>query len=210
MLVVDDVHARAPRCGPVARPRAPRRSGRRPARPPPSVSPNRSSWIQSASPETPTPSRRTPPEVSRSAEQRRGRAGRRSAPLSVGEAQRGRAVEGGEVVQPHLDRDGAAGQPAACAAGSATSRGLPGEQARHQPAVGQVGVVGALDADRLGLPLGHDRPVVVGAGQLRRGRAVGLAEQPDQLVVARPTRGRRPCGCRPGAAARRWPGRRRG
>ncbi len=35
------------------------------------VSPKRSSWIQSARPETPTPSRRTPPEVSRSASSER-------------------------------------------------------------------------------------------------------------------------------------------
>ncbi len=38
-----------------------------------SISPNRSSWIQSASPETPTPSNRTPPEVSRSASSSRAR-----------------------------------------------------------------------------------------------------------------------------------------
>ena len=57
----------APRCGSRGARAAPR-----PVRPSASSScssPNRSSWIQSASPETPTPSRRTPPEVSSSAEQ---------------------------------------------------------------------------------------------------------------------------------------------
>ncbi len=50
-----------------------------------SVSPNRSSWIQSASPETPTPSSRTPPEVSRSASSPRASRAIVAA-LSVGEA----------------------------------------------------------------------------------------------------------------------------
>ena len=53
-------------------------------------------------------------------------------------------------------------------------------------AVGEVGVVGALDADRLGLPLGHDRPVVLRAGEQVEAVAVGLAEQADQLVLADP------------------------
>ncbi len=78
--------APSPRPGPSPTPsRGPSRRARRPCRAPtpaprglgsgrspapprrPRVSPNRSSWIQSASPETPTPSSRTPPEVSRSA-----------------------------------------------------------------------------------------------------------------------------------------------
>ena len=94
-----------------------------------------------------------------------GRAGR-SSPASVGRGgQGGGAAQRGEVVQPDLDRDGAAGE-AVLAQPLGDLAGLPGEQALHQLAVGQVGVVGALDADRLGLPLG-DRP----AGRPRRARA---------------------------------------
>ena len=43
-------------------------------------------------------------------EQRRGRAGRSCAVLSVGEVERRRPAQRGEVVQPHLDRDRAPGQ----------------------------------------------------------------------------------------------------
>ena len=100
-----------------------------------------------------------------------------------GGAERGRAADRGEVVEADLDGDGAAGQ-AARPQPLGDVAGLPGQQGRHQPAVGEVGVVGALDADRLGLALGHDRPVVAGVGQLVEGVAVGAAEHPDQLVLA--------------------------
>ena len=81
-----------------------------------------------------------------------------------GGGERRGAVDGGEVVQPDLDRDRAA-RPARWPEPVGDAAGLPGEQRGHQPAVGQVGVVGALDADRLGLPLG--RPP---AGRRARGR----------------------------------------
>ena len=77
VLLVDDVHAGCPRASGRWRRRRPPRSAvvvgaaRRPGRTSSAASANRSSWIQSASPETPTPSRRTPPEVSSSASSRR-------------------------------------------------------------------------------------------------------------------------------------------
>ena len=147
-----------------------------------SVSPNRSSWIQSASPETPTPSSRTPPVVSRSWS--RPTASRPIVDGGVGGgAEGGGAVEGGEVVQPHLDGDGAAGEPARAQPFGDVPR-LAGQQRGHQLAVGEVGVVGALDADRLGLALGYDGPVVARVRELVESVALGVAEHPDQLVLA--------------------------
>ena len=146
-----------------------------------SVLPNRSSWIQSASPETPTPSRRTPPVVSRSWSRPTRQPGDRRRGVGGG-AEGGGAVEGGEVVQPHLDRDRAAGEPAGPEPLGDAAR-LAGQQGRHQLAVGEVGVVGALDADRLGLALRHDRAVVARVGQRVQAVALGGPEQPDQLVL---------------------------
>ena len=115
----------------------------------------------------------------------------------------------GEVVHPHLDRDRATRQPA-LAQPAGDVAGLAGQQVLHQAAVGQVVVVGALDADRLGLALGDDRPVVVGAGERVQPVPAGLAEQPRPARPRSAARARRRCAPRPGAAARRWPGRRRG
>ena len=172
------------------------------------ASPNRSSWIQSASPETPTPSRRTPSMVSTSPSSAVARA---PAPRgsSVGTRQRGRAGVGREVVQPHLDRHRPARQPRRAQPLGHLPR-LPLEQPLEQPPLDQVGVVGVLDADRLRLPLGDHRPVVVGAGQPVEPVAVRLAHQPHQLVLGDRRRGPRRASPRPGAAARRWPARRRG
>ena len=61
--------------------------------------------------------------------------------------------------------------------------GLPGQQALHEAAVGQVGVVGALAADRLGLAVGHHRAVVLGAGELVEAVPVRLAQQAHHLVL---------------------------
>ena len=128
-----------------------------------SVSPKRSSWIQSASPETPTPSSRTPPEVSRSASSPR--ASRATVPaVSVGEPS---VLERLSVVKSCSRTLMVTVRPESPCLRSrlATSPAWRVEQPLHQPAVGEVGVVGALDADRLGLPLGYDGPVVVGPGQ---------------------------------------------
>ena len=160
-LGVLDVHARAPRCR------------RRCAA---------ASTSRAAAPRPRPRSRRTgPPGSSRRARRRPRRAaarrprcrGRPAAPrasramvaaLSVGEARVRRAAQRGEVVQPHLDRHRAPRQPVLAQPRRHLAR-LPGEQALHQPPVGEVGVVGALDADRLGLPLGDHR-----AGRRRRAR----------------------------------------
>ncbi len=106
---------------------------------------------------------------------RRGRVG--------GGADRGRAADGREVVQPHLDRDRAAGQAAGPQALGDLAR-LAGQQGRHQLPVGEIGVVGALDADRLGLPLGHHGPVVLGPREPVQAVPLGGAEQADELVLA--------------------------
>ena len=129
-----------------------------------SSSPKRSSWIQSARPETPTPRRRTPPEVSRSVSRPRARRAI-VGPLSVGE---GRVVERLRVVKSCSRTLIVTVRPERplLRSRSATLAGLAGEQPLHQLAVGQVGVVGALDADRLGLPLRDDR-----RGRRRRGPA---------------------------------------
>ena len=63
------------------------------------------------------------------------------------------------------------------AAGVRRRCGLPREQRGHQPAVGEVGVVGALDAHRLGLALGDDRAVVAGVAELVEGVPVRGAER---------------------------------
>ena len=133
-------------------------------------SPNRSSWIQSASPETPTPSRRTPPEVSSSASRLR-------ASRAIGGARRrsgeGRVAERLSVVKSCSRTLIVTVRPDMpfLRSRSRDAAGLPREQPLHQLAVGQVGVVGALDADRLGLALGHHRPVVLGPGERRAARA---------------------------------------
>ena len=110
----------------------------------------------------------------------------RDLPAVVGGlGQRGRAAEGGEVVQPHLDRDRAPGE-----AGLAQPLGdlgrLPVQQRLEQPLVDVVGLVGVLDADRLRLPLGLHRAVVLGAGQRVEAAAVAAAEHPHQLVLGEP------------------------
>ena len=166
------------------RPGAPRRLGERDLHLSSSSgsSPKRSSCTQSASPDTPTPSSRTPPVVSRSPSS--ARATRRDRGAVVGGAgQRAGAAQRGEVVQPHLDRHGAPGE-AVLAHPGADLLGLAGQQALHQLAVGEVGVVGALDADRLRLALGDDGSGVLRAGELPQAVALGLAEQPDELVLA--------------------------
>ena len=96
-----------------------------------------------------------------------------------GAGERARPVEGGEVVQPDLDGDRAPGD-AVLAHPGAHLAGLPGQQPLHQLAVGEVGVVGALDADRLGLPLGDDRARCPGPGPAARARgpAPGRAAAP--------------------------------
>ena len=99
--------------------------------------------------------------------------------------QRAGAGVGGEVVQPDLDGDRAAGQPG-LAQPLGHLPGLPVDQPLEQPPVDEVGVVGVLDADRLGLPLGDHRAVVVGAGQPVERGAVRLAD------AAGPARPRRP------------------
>ena len=67
---------------------------------------------------------------------------------------------------------------------SATLADCRVDQSLHQPLVGEVGVVGALDADRLGLAFGNDGAVVLRARQLVETVTVGLAEHADQLVLA--------------------------
>ena len=147
------------------------------------VSPKRSSWIQSASPETPDAEQSHATGEVELAEQAASEPGdrRRRRPSA-----RARVVERERVVKscsrtlrvivrperPLLRRR------------SATFSGLPAHQTLHQAAVGEVGVVGALDADGLGLPLRHDRPVVLGPREQVQPVPVGLAEQPDQLVLA--------------------------
>ena len=145
-----------------------------------SVSPKRSSWIQSARPETPTPRSRTPPEVSRSASSPRARRAT-VAVLSVGS---GRVEERLSVVKSWRRTLIVTVRPERPCLRSrvATSPAWRVEQPLHQLAVGEVGLVGAFDAHRLGLALGDDRPVVLGARQLVQPGAVGAADQPHQLV----------------------------
>ena len=164
-LGVHDVHARGPGAG-AAPPGIGTGSS---ARPPRSISPKRSSWTQSASPETPTPSSRTPPEVSRSAS--RPRASRAMVGRPVGGA--GRVVDRLSVVKSCRRTLMVTVRPERplLAQPRGDLAGLAGQQALHQRPVGQVGVVGALDAHRLGLALGLDRPVVLGPGQARGARA---------------------------------------
>ena len=64
----------------------------------------------------------------------------------------------------------------------ADAAGVPVDDRGQQHRVDEVGVEGVLDRDRLGLALGHDGTVVVGAGQREEAAAVGRAEHPDQLV----------------------------
>ena len=176
VLVVDDVHARRPH-----RPAAGRASTSAVASSAgasSSSSPNRSSWIQSASPETPTPSRRTPSLVSSSdsserasrAMSRRGRWG----------GQRGRPVEGREVVEPDLDGDRAPDRPCL------RSRWRPGPPAGSAVPPSAGGRSGRCRTcprrDRLGLALGIDGAVVAGTGQRVQAGAVGTAQQPHQLL----------------------------
>ena len=106
-VVVDDVGPGSPGDVP---PRGHVRGSSSSASLPSPVSPNRSSWIQSARPDTPTPSSRTPPEVSSSREQAAGEPGDGARAVGGG-GQRGRPVERGEVVQPDLEGDRAARQP---------------------------------------------------------------------------------------------------
>ncbi len=132
----------------------------------------------------PRPRRRTPPEVSSSPSSVRAtRAIWRGVVGGLGQG--GRPAQRGEVVQPHLDRDRASGQPRLAQPLGDLGR-LAVEQRDEQPRVDVVGVVGVLDADRLGLALGLDGAVVLGAGEGVEAGAVGPAEQPHQLVLGQP------------------------
>ena len=88
-----------------------------------------------------------------------------------------------EVVVPHLERDGAAGE-SVLAKALGDCAGHPVDLLREQLAVGDVVLEGVLDAHRLGLPLGDDRAVVLGAGQPPERGAGGGPEEADELVLA--------------------------
>ena len=104
-----------------------------------------------------------------------------------GRGQRRGAAEGGEVVQPHLDRDRAARQAAlaqplgdACRPAGSSSPSISLRSVRSV-------VVGALDADRLGLALGlrrRGRPRPGPAARARR-RAPGRAAAPARPRLSR-------------------------
>ena len=116
-----------------------------------------------------------PPEVSRSAS--RPRASRAMVPASSVGA--GRVVERLSVVKSCRRTLIVTVRPERplLRSRAATSPACRREQPLHQRAVGQVGVVGALDADRLGLPLRDHRPVVLGPGQ---------GEEPVRRAPCRP------------------------
>ena len=107
-------------------------------------------------------------------------------PAVVGGLGQGRGpADGGEVVQPHLDRDRAARDPC-LAKPLGHLRRLAVQQRLQQALVDVVGLVGVLDADRLRLALGFHRTVVAGSRQGVEAGAVGLAQHANQLVLGEP------------------------
>ena len=169
---------------------------------------NRSSWIQSASEDTPTPSSRIPPETSLSSSSPRAiRAITRGS--SVGPATVERAGVRGEVVHPGLHRHGPAGQLRLAQPLGHPVR-HPVDDRREQRPVGDVGVEGVLDADRLGLPVASTGRSSSATASRCRLVPCALPSRPHQLVGARAAAGRRRCGRRSCPAVARSRARRRG
>ena len=129
-----------------------------------------------------TARRRSGVDLGRQPAREPGDRGRR--PWGVGEG--ARPVVGGEVVEPDLDRHGPPGQPALRI--RLPPRRPAGSPAPPAAAVGEVGVVGALHADRLGLALGDDRTVVLGPGE--RCSAVPCAWPSSRTSSSSPTASR--------------------